>query len=110
MDNKYIIDKIKSYNNKYDLENKFPIFIDEKINISKNKYRDLKKLKKEILSEEKLDYMGKYTQMFDKSIEIINSRIEKYQDNKLLNFLSKFWWVIIGPILTGVVLFYLKMN
>lgn len=117
MDNKYIIDKISSYNNHYDLENRFPSFIDDKIDISKNKVKDLKKLKSEIISEKK-KHEDKCTNktncgtsmMYNKSIEIIDSLIQKYQDNKFLKFLSKFWWAFIIPILIGVVLFYLKMN
>lgn len=117
MDNKYIIGKISSYNNHSDLENKFPSFIDDKIDISKNKVKDLKKLKKDILLEKKnheKECPNKtdcgYSKMYNKSIEIIDSRISKYSDNKFLKFLSKFWWAFIIPILIGVVLFYLKMN
>ena len=115
MDNKYIIDKITSYNNHYDLENRFPNFIDDKIDISKNKIKDLKKLKKEILLEKKshedkcpnkTNY-GK-SMLYDKSIEIIESRIQKNSDNKFLKFISKFWWAFIIPILIGIVLFLIE--
>lgn len=115
MDNKYIIDKISSYNNHYDLENRFPSFIDDKIDISKNKVKDLKKLKKEIISE-KNKHEDKCpnksncgtSMMYDKSIEIIESRIQKYSDNKFLKFLSKFWWAFIIPILVGIILFLIE--
>lgn len=117
MDNKYIIDKITSYNNYYDLENRFPNFIDEKIDISKNKIKDLKKLKKEIILEKEnhekecpnKDDCG-HSKMYNKSIEIIDSRIQEYTDNKFLKFLYKFWWAFIIPILIAIILFYLKMN
>jgi hypothetical protein len=74
------------------------------------------KLKSEIISEKKKheDKCPNKTNcgtsmMYNKSIEIIDSRIQKYQDNKFLKFLSKFWWAFIIPILIGVVLFYLKL-
>lgn len=115
MNNKYIIDKISSYNNHYDLENRFPSFIDDKIDISKNKVKDLKKLKKEIISEKK-KHEDKCpnksncgtSMMYDKSIEIIESRIQKHSDNKFLKFLSKFWWAFIIPIIVGIILFLIE--
>ena len=113
MNNKDIIDKITSYNNYYDLEIRFPNFIDGKIDISKNKVKDLKKLKKEILTEKKKHEQKctnktscGTTKMYNKSIEIIDSRIEKYSNNKFLKFLSKFWWLFVLPTLIGLIIFY----
>ena len=115
MNNKYIIDKIQSYNNYYDLENRFPSFIDDKINISNNKVKDLKKLKKEIIYEKKKHDYKCLTKsncgtsmMYDKSIEIVESCIQNHSDNKLLKFLSKFWWNFIITILTGIVLLIIE--
>ena len=109
--NKYIIQKINSYNNHYDLEDNFPSFINDKIDISKNKVKDLKKLKKDILSEKKThedDCENKddcdQSKKYNKSLEIIDSRISKYS-YKFLKLLSKFWWLFIIPILVGLILF-----
>lgn len=115
MDNKYIIDKITSYNNHSDLENRFPDFMDDKIDICKNKIKDLKKLKKDILLEKKKHEevcpnktdCG-HSKMYDKSVEIIESRIQKHSDNKFLKFLSKFWWAFIIPVIIGIVLFLIE--
>lgn len=111
MDNRYIIGKIPSYNNHYDLENRFSSFIDGEIYISKNKVKDLNKLKKEIISEknrheDKCSNKSncKTSMMDDKSIEIIESRIQKYSDNKFLKFLYKFCRTFIIPILVGIFL------
>jgi hypothetical protein len=118
MENKYIIDKISSYNNYYDLENKFPSFIDIKIDTSKNKVKDLNKLKKEIFVEKK-KHENKCPNktncgtsiMYDKSIEIIEIRIQKYSDNNFLKFLSKFWWAFIIPTIIGIIiLLFEKMS
>ena len=118
MYNKHVIDKISSYNNHYDLENNFPTFIDYEIGISKNKMKDLKKLKKAILLEKKnhedkcsnKTTCGK-SMMYDKSMEIIESRVQNHSNNKFIKFISKFWWTFIIPILSGIVLFFIqKLN
>lgn len=108
--NEDTIDTIESYVNELDLNDKFPNFIDKKIDIKSDKIKYLKKLRKDILlirnehikTYEYITNSG-YLKKYNASIEIIDSRISKYTDNKLLKFISKFWWVFIIPLIVCII-------
>jgi hypothetical protein len=111
MNNIDIIDIIESYNNQYDAEKRFPSLIDE--NFSKNKVKDLRKLKKEIIIKKKNHQINckeincGTTKLYNKCLEIIESQFRK---NRYKN-LAKFWWTFIIPVTIGLILFFIeKMN
>lgn len=97
MNNTYIINEIESYNNIYDLEKRFPDFIDKQISNSKNR-RESKKLIKDILAECKKNH--NYLDMLERSVELIKIKMPKSKVSKLIDKLVD---GIISPVIVGVV-------